>query len=104
MIKKRIKKNFHYKSLVAIIGLIIIVLIILSVFITTRLSKHPQKTSTQAKEEDLIQHIQAELEEKPLSTICSELDAQVISPFSNCPQGKLRLSDNQDNPLYYCCR
>lgn len=63
-------------------------------------SQAPQKSQA----EESVEAIQAELNTKPLSSVCAARSAQAITPFDACPAGKIRLSSDSSNPLYYCCR
>ena len=56
-----------------------------------------------AEKEEIIQ-LKKELEIKTVSQLCAERGATSVSAFDNCVGGKSRISQNQENPLFFCCK
>jgi flagellar biosynthesis/type III secretory pathway M-ring protein FliF/YscJ len=86
------------------IGMIIAFVIALGLFfLLYQLSRNTKSYRVRAEEEEIIQ-LKKELEIKTVSQLCAERGATSVSAFDNCVGGKSRISQNQENPLFFCCK
>lgn len=95
--------NSRYLKAVVGFGIFFLVILLISL-ITNGVINRTNKTQSQADDPE-IARVKEALNSKPLSTVCQEEGAtQAISFADQCDEGQFRLSDNPNDPRYYCCR
>ena len=88
------------KLLVPVAVFVLLSSLTLVVFLSS-VNKSKNISSKAAPDED-INVLKAQLATKPLSSFCAERNSSAITPFDGC--SGTRLSNDSNNPLYYCCR